>query len=36
MIRTNNDSRNAPMLAINRKMGYQPEPGWHLLLKDIA
>jgi GNAT superfamily N-acetyltransferase len=26
-IRTNNDSQNAPMLAINRKLGYQPEPG---------
>jgi GNAT superfamily N-acetyltransferase len=26
-IRTNNDSNNAPMLAINRKLGYQPEPG---------
>lgn len=26
-IRTNNDSHNAPMLAINRKLGYQPEPG---------
>ncbi len=26
-IRTHNDSENAPMLAINRKLGYQPEPG---------
>jgi GNAT superfamily N-acetyltransferase len=26
-IRTHNDSHNAPMLAINRKLGYQPEPG---------
>lgn len=26
-IRTHNDSRNAPMLAINRKLGYKPEPG---------
>lgn len=25
-IRTHNDSENAPMLAINRKLGYQPEP----------
>ena len=31
-IRTNNDSRNAPMLAINRKLGYKPEPGWYGLL----
>jgi GNAT superfamily N-acetyltransferase len=35
-IRTNNDSRNAPMLAINHKLGYRPEPGWHILLKDIS
>jgi GNAT superfamily N-acetyltransferase len=27
-IRTNNDSRNHPMLAINRKLGYHPQPGW--------
>ncbi|MFN8531007.1 MAG: GNAT family N-acetyltransferase [Anaerolineae bacterium] len=26
-IHTNNDSSNEPMLAINRKFGYQPEPG---------
>lgn len=26
-IRTNNDSFNAPMLAINRKLGYKPQPG---------
>lgn len=26
-IRTNNDSKNAPMLAINRKLGFTPEPG---------
>ncbi len=26
-IRTHNDSLNAPMLAINRKLGYQPRPG---------
>lgn len=26
-IRTHNDSENAPMLAINRKLGYQPQPG---------
>lgn len=26
-IRTRYDSENAPMLAINRKLGYQQEPG---------
>jgi GNAT superfamily N-acetyltransferase len=31
-VRTNNDSQNAPMLAINRKLGYKPEPGiFHLV-----
>ena len=27
-IRTNNHSANAPMLAINRRFGFVPEPGW--------
>lgn len=27
LMRTHNDETNAPMLAINRKLGYQPEPG---------
>ena len=31
-IRTNNDSHNAPMLAVNRKLGYKPEPGYFRLL----
>ena len=31
-IRTHNDSNNAPMLAINRKLGYKPEPGYYRLL----
>ena len=34
-IRTGNDSRNAPMLAINRKLGYRPEPGWLHLARDL-
>jgi GNAT superfamily N-acetyltransferase len=33
MIRTDNDSLNAPILAINRKMGYQPEPGKYILVR---
>jgi GNAT superfamily N-acetyltransferase len=28
-LRTNNDSENAPMLAVNRKLGYQPAPGYY-------
>ena len=31
-IRTNNDSNNAPMLAVNRKLGYKPEPGTNTVL----
>jgi GNAT superfamily N-acetyltransferase len=31
-VRTHNDSQNAPMLAINRKLGYKPEPGIYRLL----
>jgi GNAT superfamily N-acetyltransferase len=31
---TNNDSENAPMLAINRKLGYQPEPGVIRLIRQ--
>jgi GNAT superfamily N-acetyltransferase len=34
-IRTNNDSNNAPMLAINRKLGYKSEPGLYRLLCDL-
>jgi GNAT superfamily N-acetyltransferase len=34
-IATDNDSRNAPMLAINRKLGYRPEPGKYLLVRDM-
>jgi GNAT superfamily N-acetyltransferase len=36
LIRTNNDSLNQPMLAINRKLGYQPGSGWYRLLKEPA
>jgi GNAT superfamily N-acetyltransferase len=34
-IRTHNDSTNAAMLAINRKFGYQPEPGIYVLLRQV-
>lgn len=34
-IRTDNDSQNAPMLAINRKLGYQPQPGMHWLKRSL-
>lgn len=30
-LHTNNDSLNAPMLAINRKLGYRPQPGKYML-----
>lgn len=31
-VRTDNDSKNAAMLAVNRKLGYTPEPGYYRLL----
>ena len=34
-LRTNNDSENAPMLAINRKLGYRPEPGLYRVMLDL-
>lgn len=34
-MRTNNDSKNAPILAINQRLGYQPQPGWYRLLKKL-
>ncbi len=34
-IRTSNDSENAPMLAINRKLGYEPQPGTYLLHRQL-
>lgn len=32
---TDNDSMNGPMLALNRKLGYVPEPGRHTLRKTV-
>ncbi len=34
-LRTNNDAENAPMLAVNRKLGYQSQPGRYLLVRDL-
>jgi GNAT superfamily N-acetyltransferase len=34
-IRTNNDSQNAPILAINRKLGYAPQPGYYKCVKNL-
>lgn len=34
-LRTHNDSENAPMLAINRKLGYHPEPGLYRVVLDL-
>ena len=35
-MKTNNDSQNGPMLAINRKLGYRPEPGAYRMIKKIV
>ena len=32
---TNNDSTNMPMLAVNRKLGYRPEPGIYILSREL-
>ncbi|ULL18501.1 GNAT family N-acetyltransferase [Paenibacillus sp. H1-7] len=34
-IRTHNDSLNAPMLAINRKLGYKPVPGFYKMVRNV-
>lgn len=33
---TTNDSENQPMLAVNRKLGYRPEPGFYVLKRPTA
>lgn len=35
-VRTWNDSLNAPMLAINEKLGFQREPAWVNMVKEVA
>lgn len=35
-IRTHNDSKNAPMLKVNRKLGYEQKPGIYGFIKQIA
>lgn len=35
-LRTNNDAENAPMLAVNRKLGYRPEPGYYRMRANLA
>ena len=35
LLRTDNDLQNAPILAINRKLGYKPEPGLYRCLKGL-
>lgn len=34
-MRTNNDSENAPILALNRKLGYQPSPGIYEMMMQL-
>jgi GNAT superfamily N-acetyltransferase len=34
-LRTNNDSKNEPMLAINQKLGYRPQPGFYKMLRHL-
>jgi len=35
-VRTHNDSQNAPMLAINRKLGYRPESGLYRVANELG
>lgn len=35
-LRTDNDSQNVPMIAINRRLGYQPRPGQYKLIKSCG
>ncbi|HEY1016085.1 MAG TPA: GNAT family N-acetyltransferase [Herpetosiphonaceae bacterium] len=35
-IHTHNNAKNAPMLAINQRLGFQPEPGLYRLLRNFS
>lgn len=35
-VNTDNDSLNTPILAVNRKMGYEPRPGKYLLVRWLG
>ena len=35
LVRTGNDSQNAPILHLNEQMGYTPVPGWIQFLKPV-
>jgi hypothetical protein len=35
-LETDNNSINAPILAINRRMGYQPQPGKYWLRLEMG
>lgn len=35
-LRTNNDAENAPMLAVNRALGYHPEPGYYRMRATLG
>ncbi|HYF91472.1 MAG TPA: hypothetical protein VD969_04420 [Symbiobacteriaceae bacterium] len=35
-MRTDNDSQNGPILAVNRKMGYMPLPGDYVVIKRLS
>ena len=34
-LRTHNDSENVPMVALNRKLGFQPKPGEYKLVNEL-
>lgn len=36
ILKTNNDDRNAPMIAVNAKLGFREEPGFYIYKKDCA